>query len=135
MASFGLRLVAILLCGAGSLFTLDGLRSQAGSEARAMSGQYEQIPASVEFHRTERDPRTGCTAFLVSLDQAGVVDVDVCDIQGRRLGTLARHALLRGGEHRLLWQPEPDVQSTPGLYLLRLRAHDRAWQQMLVRVH
>lgn len=85
-------------------------------------------------HRIEPNPSSADAAIVFTLPQAGAVDVDIFDVQGRVVATLARRKALEAGEHRLLWQPEDGRPVSPGQYFVRLRTDTGTWRQTLVRV-
>ena len=84
--------------------------------------------------RIEPNPSSGDAAIVFTLAQAGTVDVDVFDVQGRVVATLARRKPLAAGEHRLVWQQDQVQPVSPGRYFVRLRTDNGTWRQTLIRV-
>jgi hypothetical protein len=68
------------------------------------------------------NPFSGSTEIAFALPRAGVVDLAVCDVTGRRVRTLVAHEQFTAGSHVLGWDGRgANGQAvTPGLYLVRL---------------
>lgn len=79
--------------------------------------------------------RTG-TMISFQLDRARGVNLDVLDVSGRRVRTLAAGAWFGAGTHTMLWDGLGDDgrRAPAGLYFMRLRTGDTIVQRTLVRL-
>lgn len=78
--------------------------------------------ASAWTARALPNPARGHGALVFTLPEAAVVDVELYDVSGRRVRTLARAQRFEAGPHRLQWDAPALV---PGLYFydVRMGAH------------
>jgi hypothetical protein len=87
------------------------------------------------FARTARNPVVGEVRIEFGLPSASKVDIDVYDMQGRRVRQLLSHAL-DPGRHRVSWDRRTDSGgiARPGVYFWRLRldGQDRAIQKAML---
>jgi flagellar hook assembly protein FlgD len=69
------------------------------------------------------NPFTGTTTIALSLPEAGQLELEVFDVQGARVRTLARghHA---AGAHRFEWDGRDDAgeRAASGIYFYRVQA-------------
>ncbi len=80
-----------------------------------------EVPAGLMLAAPSPNPATGTVALAFRAAESGHVELEVFDLAGHRIATVAsgRHA---PGLHRVVW----DVSGVrPGIYLARLRAGDR----------
>ena len=143
MAPLRVGVVAVLLCGAGLFalheFSSDGLtyaangRGRNGPSAHATTLQYADL-SRASAPRFGTDARSATAAIAFALDRAGAVDLEIFDLHGRAIATVARRAYLEAGQHRLSWRHDPDQPLEPGLYFARLRTDTGLWRQTLIRV-
>jgi hypothetical protein len=66
-------------------------------------------------------PTAGEARVEFSLPQAGLVRVDVIDVRGREVTSLAA-GRMEAGSHHLLWSPKGSAAPAPGTYFLRYEA-------------
>ena len=79
--------------------------------------------ALVNFMRLSNNPlRSGNAAVDFGLTQAGRVDIDVFDVTGRKVRSLA-HRTFPAGEHRVMWDGADDAghPAPRGVYFTRVR--------------
>lgn len=74
------------------------------------------VVAGVALSPARPNPASGATAFVVSLPAAGVVDLAMYDLAGRRVATLWRGAL-PAGSREFTWRPG---RAPSGVYFARL---------------
>jgi hypothetical protein len=81
------------------------------------------------------NPSRGTTAFTLSLPHEAAVEVQVYDVRGALVRTLARGAF-PAGMHTIGWDGRDDQgrRLGSGVYLVRLRADGTSWIRRLVRV-
>src|SRR5262245_30849183 len=80
-------------------------------------------PAQLALRRTGGNPATAPVALVLSLPVAGSVRVDVFDLRGARIRTLA-HGPFPAGRHPLAWDGRNDAGATvrAGFYIARVQA-------------
>ena len=68
------------------------------------------------------NPFVATTEIVFAVSRPGVIELDVFDLAGRRVRTLAEHEWLASGSHRRAWDGhvEGGRAAPPGLYLIRL---------------
>jgi len=83
----------------------------------------------LQIARIAPDPVRGSARFGFTLPQSGDASLDVLDVQGRPVATLAsgRRA---AGEHTIVWRR--DASTPPGVYFARLRAAGATAQRRFV---
>ena len=93
-------------------------------------------PAAVELAPARPNPATGSTTLRFALPAAGAVELEVFDLQGKRVRSLAR-GTFAAGEHAATWDGRDDGgRLTPGgTYFVRLRAGGAEHVRKLVMVH
>ena len=143
MAPFRVGVVAALLCGAGLLafheFSADGItyaangRGRDASSSRVTTLQFTSAPRSAT-PRTGTEAGSPRAAIAFALERAGAVDLDIFDLEGRAIATVARREYREAGLHRISWRPDPDQPLEPGLYFVRLRTDTGIWRQTIIRV-
>jgi len=81
------------------------------------------------------NPSTGAVALVVELPGAGVVELEVFDLSGRRLAS-ARPGTLSPGRHALAWDGRgaDGAPAAPGVYLARVSVGGRTATTRFVRV-
>jgi hypothetical protein len=87
---------------------------------------------SFALGQSEPNPVPGATTIRFDLPRAEYVRLEVFDLQGRRIVTLAegRH---EAGSHALEWRPKAVVpRIAPGVYVYRLSAGPFYAQRKLV---
>lgn len=141
MAHMRIGVVAVVLGAAGLLafheFSSDGVTYAANDRARAVS--WGQV-ATLQFASVTRPARIASdggsqrSAIAFALERAGAVDLEIFDLEGRPIATVARRQYLEAGQHRLAWRQDPGVPMEPGLYVLRLRTDTGIRRQTIVRV-
>jgi hypothetical protein len=91
---------------------------------------------TLDFAAPAPNPAAGSTAFAWTLPRAGHVQLEVLDLAGRRVATLADGAY---GAHRYVrgWDLRDDAgrRVTPGVYFARLVTPDGARERRLVVLH
>jgi hypothetical protein len=115
-----------------SLFSLPGL---SGTFSIRPALAADEPPAALAFAPPEPSPSWGRVTLRVSLPRRGDLKVQILDVQGRRMTTLAS-GVHEAGWHRLEWNGETDdgVRTGPGLYFALLRAEGRLVSQRIVRL-
>lgn len=141
MAHMRVGVVAVVLCGAGLLafheFSSDGVTYAANDKARAVSSSQVATLQFASIARPARIASDGVSArssIAFALERAGAVDLEIFDLEGRPIATVARRQYLEAGQHRLTWRQDPGVPLEPGLYVVRLRTDTGIWRQTIVRV-
>jgi len=83
-------------------------------------------PATLELAPIAPNPTPGAAAVSFTLARGGDVRLEVVDLQGRRVRTLATGARA-AGSHRLTWdgRNESGESAATGLYFMRLEAEER----------
>ncbi len=81
------------------------------------------------------NPMVASASIAFTTSRPGPVTIEVLDVQGRRVRTLA-HRTLPAGPHRLAWDGRADDghAAGAGLYLVRMEAEGRVLGRKLVRV-
>ena len=143
MTPLRVGVVAALLCGAGLLafheFSTDGITYAANGRGRdASASQVTMLQFASATHSTP--PRLGTAAgsprpaIAFALERAGAVDLEVFDLDGRAIATVARREYLEAGHHRIAWRQDPGQPLAPGFYFVRLRTDTGIWRQTIIRV-
>ena len=93
----------------------------------------QPMPAQLTFSRLWPNPARGQVLLRFGLPRATDVRLEIFDVQGRRVRTLAA-GRQEAGWHDLGWngRGETGVQLSAGLYFVRLRAEGREFRQRLV---
>jgi hypothetical protein len=83
-------------------------------------------PASLMLADVRPNPMRGAGTLVFSLSRPGPARLDVVDVQGRRVRTLAS-GTRAAGEHRVAWDGRADDGHVagPGVYFVRLEAEGR----------
>jgi hypothetical protein len=140
MAPLKAGVVAVLLCGAGLLafheFSPDGITYAANGGGRDASSARLHLASEPRSTapRVGSDARSPRAAIAFDLERAGAVDLEIFDLEGRSIATVARREYLEAGPHRIAWRQDPDRPVEPGLYFVRLRTDTGIWRQTLIRV-
>jgi hypothetical protein len=79
-------------------------------------------------------PTTGEARVEFSLPQAGHVKVDVIDVRGREVASLANQDM-EPGSHHLAWSAKGSAAAAAGTYFLRYEALGRTMVRKFVVVH
>jgi hypothetical protein len=98
-------------------------------------GLRTQLPpiGRITIRTLYRAPVGGGIALLVNLDAPRQARVDLFDVQGRRLGTLADRALPRGATVLSLDPRQLGTSLRPGVYLARLATPDATrWTRIVI---
>jgi hypothetical protein len=82
------------------------------------------------------NPFRSVTQVWFELDQPRHVDLDVLDVSGRRVRSLAAGGWFVAGAHALAWDGLGDDgrRASPGIYFVRLRSGGRIAQRAVVRL-
>jgi hypothetical protein len=134
-----LALVALLCC-----ITLPN-RSSPAFGALADSGQWTppkdwrsavsgyELPVTFALHQNEPNPFDAVTTIRFDLPRAAHVRLEVFDLLGRRVATLA-DAAYPAGFHAVPWNHRAaDRRASPGMYVYRIVAGDqRAERKMML---
>jgi YVTN family beta-propeller protein len=93
----------------------------------------ELVPTRLEFSPIWPSPSVGTARLRYGLPRAARVDLEVFDVQGRRLATLVAGEQPPGW-HDLIWDGHTDVggRAGTGLYFARLRAEGRQFKQRMI---
>ena len=93
----------------------------------------EPLPVRLEFSPIWPSPSIGTARLRYGLPRAARVDLEVFDVQGRRLATLVSGDQ-EAGWHDVVWDGRTDVggRAGAGLYFARFRAEGRTFQQRVV---
>ncbi len=108
-------------------FTPDGGREVLGTV------RLDGLPTLLRLGQNAPNPFTASTRLEFSLDRARDVRVEILDVSGRRVTTLAT-GLFAAGPHVLDWDGR-DAQGRPaaaGIYFCRLRADDTTLTRRMV---
>jgi hypothetical protein len=95
-----------------------------------------QPPGSVELLRAPApNPARGAVRLAVVLSESGALALEVLDVVGRRVATLA-HGTFDAGTHAFVWRGLDDHgrKLPAGLYRVRARAAGRADSRSIVRL-
>ena len=79
------------------------------------------------------NPAVGAASFAFQLPNAATISLDVFDVQGRVVATLA-HGTWPAGLHTVPWNGEDSVRPQPGVYLVRLRLPSATREVRVVRM-
>ncbi|MEM6645370.1 MAG: M64 family metallopeptidase [Bacteroidota bacterium] len=90
----------------------------------------DDLPQAVTLGAPYPNPARGQATFTVALPQPTLVQLDVLDITGRRVGQVT-DAVLPAGTHQLPWDVEGQP---PGVYMVRLHTPTLSAVQRLVVV-
>jgi hypothetical protein len=90
-------------------------------------------PVRLEFSRITPSPSHGVVRMRYGLPRAAAVDLELYDVQGRRLRTLVSGDL-PAGWHEAFWDGTSDggVPVGSGLYFVRFRAEGRVFRQRMI---
>jgi YVTN family beta-propeller protein len=93
----------------------------------------ELVPARLEFSPIWPSPSVGTARLRYGLPRAARVDLEVFDVQGRRLATLVAGDQPPGW-HDVIWDGRTDAggRAGAGLYFARLRAEGRQFKQRMI---
>ena len=115
------------------------LRILAGSAAWVERAAAEQLalPTSFIADRAAPNPFRDATRFRFGIPQAAPVALEIYDVRGSRVATLADGSTLPAGYHVRIWNGEDHAGrgAANGIYFARLRAGDRTttWRLTLLR--
>ncbi len=79
------------------------------------------------------NPGAGAATFAFELPHAATISLDVFDVQGRIVATLARGSW-PSGLHTVLWNGQESAPPRPGVYLVRLRVPSASREVRVVRM-
>ena len=82
------------------------------------------------------NPSTGTTSFSIALARDQQVEIEAYDVAGRRVALIHR-GVLPAGTYRFAWNglTQTGLRAAPGIYLLQLRAEDRAEVRRVCRLN
>jgi hypothetical protein len=94
----------------------------------------EQVPVAFRLHPCAPNPVAGNATIRFDLPAAVPVRLAIYDVQGRRVGELARGDLRAAGRHAVLWDGHGSNggRLRPGIYLVRLEAGGMTQTQRVV---
>lgn len=108
-------------------------RGGSESASRREPGAQEQ-PAAFALHPNEPNPFDGVTTIRFDLPRASHVQLEVFDLLGRRVATLADRAY-PAGYHAVQWNHFFAQQRlSPGVYMYRIMAGERRAQRKMMLV-
>jgi len=92
------------------------------------------VPAHFTVQQNAPNPFNGGTRFRFGLPLAASVRLDIFDVHGRRIATLADGLQLPAGWHTLLWDGAAGdgKPAASGVYFFRLRAGDQSATKRMV---
>jgi hypothetical protein len=95
----------------------------------------DDAPHALSFARPSPNPARGAVRFAFALPAEASVTVDVLDVSGRRIATLA-HGTFPAGTHELRWSGHDATGALahPGVYFARLTTPTRTFTQRFVRM-
>ena len=95
--------------------------------------EVESLPAALAFEPIRPNPALGEAHMRIGLPRAADVQLEVFDLQGRKVRTLTS-GLQTAGWHDVSWngQMERGARSGAGLYFVRFRTEGREFRQRLV---
>jgi hypothetical protein len=73
----------------------------------------------LRLERPYPNPAPGAFTARYALARPGIVSLQLLDVAGRRIATLA-HGMQAAGEHRSTWTTLAGAHPAPGVYFLRL---------------
>lgn len=82
----------------------------------------QALPQRFDVTQAWPNPFNAAASFELFLPSSSLVNVDIVNMLGRQVATLANERM-SAGRHRFSWQPAPDLAS--GVYLIRVHAADR----------
>lgn len=85
-------------------------------------------PRSFSLFEAFPNPFNGAVNFTISLMEPTTVELNLYDLNGRKLGEMLK-APLTSGEHRVVWQPE---NLSSGIYLAKLEAEGKTQIRKLI---
>jgi YVTN family beta-propeller protein len=93
----------------------------------------EPLPMRLEFSRITPSPSRGTVRMRYGLPRAADVDLELYDVQGRRLCTLVSGAQ-EAGWHEAFWDGRGDGGAPvgSGLYFVRFRAEGHVFRQRMI---
>lgn len=96
----------------------------------------EPLPVRLEFAPVSPSPSHGMAKLRYGLPRATRVDLEIFDVQGRRLSTLVAREQ-PAGWYNLVWEGRTDAgtRAGSGLYFVRFRAENRIFKQRLIWIH
>ena len=114
-------------------FNVNGVLSVSGVFEVFGATDVEPPPAVLAFAPVRPNPAAGEALLRFGLPRAAQVRLEVFDLQGRRVRTLAAGAL-EAGWHEVRWTGRTDEggRLNAGLYFVRFRAEGREFRQRLV---
>lgn len=90
--------------------------------------QDQLIPAVLDFSYCYPNPVNSQVNISFGIKQPATVAIDVYDLLGRRVGSLANEFMM-AGRHKVTWDPG-DLPS--GIYFYRLQAHGKSYHGRMV---
>ncbi len=105
------------------------------SQACCLTGVDDATSRTIEVSPAGPNPFRQAVRLTAALAARSSLTLEVFDVQGRRLRTLARGSF-GPGMHAFEWDgtQESGARVAPGLYLLRTRIGASTWQQKIVRL-
>jgi hypothetical protein len=93
----------------------------------------ELLPARLEFSPINPSPSVREARMRFGLPRAAQVDLEIFDVQGRRLATVVS-GIKPAGWHDVTWQGRTDAgdRAGAGLYFARFRAEGQTFKQRLI---
>jgi YVTN family beta-propeller protein len=128
------RVAVVLVESADSTgFQVTGVLGQSEPFEVFGTTDVEPAPAALSFEPIRPNPALGEARMRFGLPRAAEVKLEVFDLQGRRVRTLAT-GLQAAGWHDVSWkgQMEGGARSGAGLYFVRFRAEGREFRERLV---
>ena len=85
--------------------------------------EFLPLPGAFKLSQNYPNPFNQSTRFQIELPEADRLTIEIFDINGRKVKTLANRRFFAPGYHRLIWQGDNNQNKTvaSGLYFLRLR--------------
>ena len=118
--------------GDGELFFLHSAASASSQAARSEPIRRADLPARTWLWPSAPNPVTDHATIRFDLSIAAQVQLDLFDLQGRRVRTLA-HGRMAAGSHAVRWDVRGARRIAPGVYGCRLQAGDHEpWQKVVV---
>lgn len=100
--------------------------------APVLAADAPAAPRVAAFALASPNPARGDAAFTLALPRAGAVEVEVFDVAGTRVATLARGAYA-AGVHALRWPVTAGRGAPPGVYFVRARGDGFDFTRRVVR--
>jgi hypothetical protein len=94
------------------------------------------IGTQLRFERLSANPAVGDVQLRLALPSPARVTVEVADVMGRRVRSLASGDRLERGAHRFTWDGNDDdhVPAAAGVYFVRVRAGEEVLSTRVVRL-